>query len=289
VMESQKPELSPVLEEDLDDVAAFLHVELNPRVTASEWRALLTPPWRADAPNHGFLLRVDGRIVGAYAAVYADREVEGGIHRFCNLAAFCVRDEHRAHSFRLMRALLGQKGFEFTDLSPSGNVVALNERLGFERLDTATRITANVPGARPRGVSVSGRPEVIAATVRGADAAVYRDHRDAAAARHLVVRAGDAYAYLVFRKDRRKGVPVFATPLYAGGDRTLLQRAWPTVAGHLLWRHRLFATLAERRILGFAPRFGRAQTKPRAKMFRSKTLVAAQIDYLYSELTLLEW
>ncbi|KAA9106627.1 hypothetical protein F6B43_15235 [Microbacterium rhizomatis] len=228
-------------------------------------------------------------MVGVYAAVYSEREIDGERLRFCNLAAFCVLDEYRAHSFRLLRAVLGQKGFEFTDLSPSGNVVALNERMGFERLDTRTTLALNLPAIGAGGVSLSGDPAALRATLEGADAAIYRDHRDAAAARHLVVTAGDEYAYLVFRKDRRKGIPVFATPLYVGGSRTLLRSAWPRVAGHLLLRHGLLATLAEEQILGFRPRAGRPLAAPRAKMFRSKTLGAPSIDYLYSELTLIEW
>lgn len=289
VMNSEKVELRPILEPDLDAVAAFLHEELNSRVPVRAWIGLLSPPWRADAPNSGFHLVQGGAVVGAYAAVYSERDVDGAARRFCNLAAFCVRQEHRAQSLRLLRAVLGQKGYEFTDLSPSGNVVALNERMGFERLDTATKVTLNLPAVGRGAVAVSEDPAVIAATLRGRDAVIHRDHRDAAAARHLVVTGADGYAYLVFRKDRRKGMPIFATPLYAGGSRALLRAAWPQVASRLLLKHGLAATLAERRTLGFAPSVGLELTAPRAKMFRSKTVDAAQVDYLYSELTLLDW
>ncbi len=51
----------------------------------------------------------------------------------CNVAALCVRDDLRAHTVRLVRALLKQREYSFTDLSPSGNVVAMDERLGFLR------------------------------------------------------------------------------------------------------------------------------------------------------------
>ena len=288
VTDSAKVELRPILEDDLDDTATFLHAELNPRVSVAAWRSLLMPPWTVDPPNRGFQLCLGDRIVGVYAAVYSDREIGGETFRFCNLAAFCVLDEHRGHSFRLMRALLGQKGFEFTDLSPSGNVVALNERLGFERLDAETLLTVNLPGPAPRGIRISADPEGFESTLTGTDAAIYRDHRSAAAARHVLVVGHGAYAYLVFRKDRRKRVAIFATALYVGGDKALLQRAWPAVAAHLL-RQGLLLTLAEPRVLGFAPAPGRPLAAPRAKMFRSKVLTAPQIDYLYSELALLEW
>ena len=288
-MSSQVIELRPILKVDFDDVALFLHEHLNGRVSPDSWKRLLAPPWRSESPNSGFQLLTGGRIVGVYAAVYSERDVEGESLRFCNLAAFCVLHEHRAHSFRLLRTILGQKGYEFTDLSPSGNVIALNERLGFARLDTSTTVALNLPALPKRGVTISSASGVLETTLKGADAAIYRDHRDAAAARHVVITRGDDYAYLVFRKDRRKRLPIFATPLYVGGSRELLRAAWPRIAAHLLLRHGLAATLAEPRVLGFTPKLGRKLSTPRTKMFRSKTVPADRLDYLYSELTLLEW
>ena len=270
-------------------VAAFLHEHLNRRVAVAVWATLLSPPWPADAPNHGFQLITDSGIVGAYVAVYSQREVEGVTRRLCNLAAFCVLPDFRADSLRLLRAMLRQPGFEFTDLSPSGNVVALNERLGFVHLDTSTRIAGNLPALGRRGVRVTNDPERVARGLRGGDAAVYRDHRTAPAARHILVSEGDSYAYLIVRRDRRKGLPLFATPLYVGGDRSVLRRNWARVGAHLLFRHGIPVTLAERRTLGFAPRLGVDQAVPRPKMFRSEHLTDGDIDYLYSELTLLEW
>lgn len=288
-MDREKIDVRPITTADADAVSRFLHEHLNSRVPAAAWGSLLAPPWGAEAPNHGFQLVVDDRIVGAYVAVYSDRDVGGERRSFCNLAAFCVLEDYRAHSFRLMRAILAQRGFEFTDFSPSGNVVALNVRLGFTVLDTATRLAPNLPRFPRRGLTVSDDPAVVARVLTGRDALVYRDHRDAPATRHIVVIADGEYGYLVVRKDRRKRLPFFASPLYVGGIRDLLRSAWPQVGSHLLLRHGALATLAERRVLGFTPALGLELGAPRAKMLRSKNVPAETIDYLYSELTLLEW
>ncbi len=288
-MGSSGVELAEISDGDVTDVATFLFEAMNDRVAPEAWAELLSPPWSSTGPNHGFLLRSESRIVGAYAAVYSDRVIGGESVRICNLAAFCVLDDFRAQSFRLLRAVLRQPGFEFTDLSPSGNVVALNERLGFVRLDTATRLAINLPTLPQRGVTVTSEPARLESVLRSDDARIYADHRNAAASRHLLVTFGEGWGYVLFRKDRRKGLPLFATPLHVGGDRSLVERAWPTIASELLLRHRAPATLAEHRILGFDPRPSVPLSAPRPKMFRSTRLHADDIDYLYSELTLLEW
>ena len=117
----------PITADDVDSVSRYLHEHLNHRVPVRAWAGLLQPSWDGQGPNHGFQLVSDGRIVGVYVAVYS---FTAGRLPVCNLAAFCVLEDHRAHSLRLVRALLAQKGFVFTDLSPSGSVPAMNERLG---------------------------------------------------------------------------------------------------------------------------------------------------------------
>jgi len=130
---------------------------------------------------------------------------------------------------------------------------------------------------------------VVVGVLSGRDARVHAEHRDATAAHHIVAIREGTYGYLVVRKDRRKRLPLFASPLYVGGSQDLLRAAWPQIGSHLLLRHAALATLAERRVLGFSPTIGFDLTAPRAKMLRSKTVRAESVDYLYSELTLLEW
>lgn len=264
--------------------AQFLKRELNPRVDIGDWISLLQPPWADRGPNHGFLLRsTDGEIVGVYAAVYSRR----GDVTTCNLAAFSVLESYRAHSLRLIRALLTQKDVAFTDFSPSGNVVAMNERLGMRRIDTSTRLIVNVPAWSRRARIVIDH-DTIARTLTGADAQAHRDHRDAPACHHLIIVRGDRVCYLVYRRDRRKRMPLFASPLYLGGDRELLAEHWGLVRGHLLSRGLPF-TLAEHRVLGVARGLGKELSHPRAKMFRGDDVDPATLDYLYSELALVRW
>ncbi|CUR57023.1 conserved hypothetical protein [metagenome] len=281
-------ELAPITGADVGDVADFLHQHLNSRLSAAQWARSAVPPWSVDAPNHGFLLRQGGAVVGTYLAFYSEREVDGQPRRICNLAAWCVLDEHRAHGVRLARAMLRQRGYEFVDLSPSGNVVRLNERLGFHSLDTSTALVPNLPLPSRRGVRVLTAPAQIEAALSDRDLQVYRDHRSAAAALHFVVRVGEESCYVIARRERRKGLPLFASLLHVS-DPAVLARAGHAPYRHLLLRHRALVTLAEGRVAGRPPRLSRQQAAPRPRMFRGDGLSPRSVDYLYSELMCVPW
>ena len=108
--------------------------------------------------------------------------------------------------------------------------------------------------------------------VRAILRAGYRDLdrlADTPAAIHVVVTHGERYCYAVVRRERRKGLAVFASLLYVS-DPEVLQRRWRTFARHLLVRHGIVATLAELRMVGRRPWPSRMVGTPRQKMFRTR-------------------
>lgn len=281
--------VAPVTDADVARAAAFLHAHLNPRVSTDTWAGALDVPWTVERPNAGVMLLDDDTVVGVQLAFYSDRMIDGRRERFCNLGAWCVLPEYRFHSLRLLKALLAQEGYHFTDLSPSGNVPGINSRLKFRQLDTTTALIPNLPWPSWPGRSViCSDPERIERTLTGQDLELYRDHLSAGAARHLVLIKGDEWCYVVFRKDRRKNLPLFASILHVGNP-DLFRRLARPLARHLLVRHGVLATLAEDRIVGCRPRPSFRLRSPRRKMFRSPDLEPAQIDYLYSELVCVSW
>ncbi len=283
--------MEPICGSDLAEVGAFLHDHLNSRLSAGQWSAAIVPTWQDCSPNHGFLLRQQGRVVGVQLAFYSQRPVEGRQASFCNLGAWCVLEEFRSHGFRLLRAALAQRGYHFTDLSPSGNVVPLNRKLGFESLDTATALVPHRPLGRSRGVRVVSDHARIEKQLSGRDLEIFRDHRHAAAAIHLVLVRGDEHCYVVARRDRRKELPVFASLLHIGNPE-MFNKHLSTFGRHLLYRRGLLCSLVEVRLLGRQPASAYRVPAPRPKMFRScrgTALPADAVDNLYSELALVAW
>jgi hypothetical protein len=281
-------EIMPITDADVQAVAEFLERGMSSGVSAAGWRRAMTPPWHVEQPNHGYFLIANGHVVGAYLAFYSERVIEGQPQRICNLGAWSVADEYRASGLRLLRSLLRQPGYTFTDLSPSGNVVPLNIRFGFIALDTTTAVVPNLPWpVRSRGVRVVDAPDEIDGLLSGRDLTIYRDHAATAAAHHVILVDGERSCYVVFRRDRRKRLPLFASILHVG-DPELFRSCAPLLYRHLLLRHAIPATRGELRIVGHRPTRGLI-VSGRPRMYLSEDLGPDQIDYLYSELTCVAW
>lgn len=284
-----RPRVSPIAATDLDRVGEFLNRNLNRRISSADWARAARVPWSVDAPNHGFMLLDENNIVGVYLAFYSSRAMKGRTERFCNLGAWCVAPKHRLHSLQLLRALLGQPGYHFTDLSPSGNTVPVNERLKFARLDTAAALMPNLPWLSWPGQHwVTSERAAIERVLAGRDLQIYRDHQHAQAAKHVVMTYRDEQCYVIFRRDRRKNLPLFASVLYVSNP-SLFQRMARIFGRHLLVRHRVLVTLMELRVVGGQPAGSFLLRSSRPKMFRSDSLQPDQIDNLYSELVCVAW
>lgn len=283
-------ELHPITRADLPAVAQFLHDELDPRVPVDRWASEIVPTWIAEQPNHGFLLRCDGAVVGAHLALYSEREIDGVPQRFCNLAGWCVAPPYRSHALSLLRALLRQKSYHFTDLSPTPDVMALNARLGFVTIDTSTVAVPNLPWpVSPRGVRVHSARRRIVKSLHGDDLSVYRDHAGAAAAKHVVIVGGGETCHVIFRRVRRKkfDLPLFASLVYVSNP-DLFRAHSARFFRHLLLRYGIPATVIESHVVAGHFPWSR-EVSPNPKMYRSGSLRADQIDYLYSELTNMRW
>lgn len=280
--------LRPIGSVDVKAVAHFLHRNLNSRLSVDVWAAAMASPWVGPKPNHGFMLVLGEEVVGANLAFYSRREIGGQTEEFCNLGALCVRQDLRAHAFRLIRAILKQRGYHFTDFSPSGSVIEADRKLGFRDLDTATALSVNLRPPSSKGVEIVDDLRQIGQLLRGPARTLFVDHRETLAARHLLLVRGDEQCYIIFRMDRRKRVRIFASVLYVS-DKNLYRVFANTIAGYLLRRHRAIATLAELRVIGGRPKFGHLLRKPRTRLLKSERLGDAEIDYLYSELTCVPW
>ena len=289
VVTGSQVELRAVLDQDVPAVAKFLHVhgeDAGGQAAPDVWADAIMVRWSFEIPNRGFMLLHEGSVVGVYIAFYSERLIGDEIVRFCNLAAWYVIPEYRHHSVRLLKALLEQPGYLFTDLSPSAPVVKINRRFGFQSLDTSL-ITIR-PGLQwpplSRRATVTTANDDIEELLDGRDLEIYRDHMKGAGLLQLVVERDGHYCHLIFRKakpGRIRKLP-FVRLLYASNS-DLFQQESRRVASHLLLRHGAAEIRAELRLLGDRP-FRRAKLRParQERMFKSPLVKPGQVDYLYS-------
>ena len=127
------------------------------RVPAEHWARALDVPWDVEQPNAGFMLLDgdDGRRRAPRVLLRARRSTAAASASATSAPGACSPELPLPQPAAAARRCSRQDGYHFTDLSPSGNVVELNERLGFRFLDTTTALVPNLPwpslaGPRPR-------------------------------------------------------------------------------------------------------------------------------------------
>lgn len=275
-----RPTIEAVTAETLPEFAAFLHQHLAFDRSPEQWTAGLTTDWLPDPPNHGFVLRDKGAIVGGIGAYYALRKMDGQLIKLCNITSWCVLDSHRHQSMRLAMAVIGQAGFHFTDFSPTKVVGATLKFLKFKALDERQVVSLNLPWPTISGLRTVCREEAITACLDGDALKVYQDHRRFPWLRHVLVGRPGAWCHVIYKRRTFKRLP--AAEILHASDATLLNAGWHELSRHLLARG-LVSTHVDYRTLGRLPWPAALRTGFNAKVYLSDRLRDDQIDYLYSE------
>lgn len=275
-----RPVIEPVTAQTLPEFAAFLHRHLDASRSPEQWATGLNTSWMPGQPNHGFVVRSAGEIVGGIGAFYAARRIGGQAVNTCNITSWCVLDAHRQQSMRLAMAVVGQPGYHFTDFSPTKVVGATLQFLKFKPLDERQVVALNLPWLALDGLRTVSDPDAIARSLEGDALQVYQDHRVYPWLHHVLVGQPGAWCHVIYKRRQFKGLP--AAFILHASDRPLLQAGWHRLCRHLLLRG-LASTHFELRTLGAQPWPSAVRSGFNAKLFLSDALRSDQIDYLYSE------
>ena len=282
----RKPTLRMAKDSDAAEVCAFLSKNMGRGISPEEYMAIFTYPWMKTPPNRGYVLEADGKIVGYYGAIYADRVIDGKIVRVCNLTNWCVTPEFRKSSMRLVSAILEPENMIFTQLSPLPEVQPIFEWLGFKLLDEVKWFS--FPGGNLLTLMNRWRASVICsrnqieARLQGVELEIFRHHQRKDI-QHTLVVEGAQHLYVVSHKRKKKGL-TFSEILYVSSQE-LLWRHFESVKLSLLTRDRALLLACDERIFGKRP--------PCALRYRKVTQIKdngisdVKIDNLYSEVALL--
>ena len=283
-----KVAVTPIQESDLPEIGRFLHENLNRRFTPAAWIGSLTHPWCESRPNFGMQLRDGAELVGVLCAIYSDQHIDGRLEKFCNPHSWCVLDAHRSQGISLVMAMIRQRGYHFTMLTPNPSVAQIFRHLKFKDLATGIVVFPNRPAlaALLPGRIIEADHERIAAVC---NAEVRRDfelHRSIPWLRFLAFGVPGEICLVIYKTMVWKRLPSarilhISDPLAFMRHRSLLQH-------RLLLHDRLVFSYVESRFLRAQPRFAWHETRTQGKLFSSPTLQDAQIREIYTELMSLD-
>jgi len=225
----------------------------------------------------------------------SERTIRGETVRLCNTSSWIVKPEYRAHSLALHAKVIADKSIAVTNLSPTAHVLKLLEKLGFTLMDKSERIILPVVTARTfmDNCKVITQPSGIKGALTGENLRFFRDHH-LPFNHHVLLRTPVGDCYVMMNR---------ALKTIGGNLRLPFARVHHIGAPDLFVRHleklvvrvaasfKVAAMIVDDRMLhGAVPwhSFMRPGGERKAA-FRSKRLVAEDIDGLYTEATILNY
>jgi hypothetical protein len=272
----------------LADVGQFLNQNLNHEISPEAWVASLVHPWCDSRPNFGVQLRAAGELVGVFCAIYSDQAIEGRIEHFCNPHSWCVLDDYRNNSLSLALALIKQRGYHLTMLTPNPKVTEIFMRLGFKLLDERVVVVPNLPSpiaALRAHVAESDRNH-ISAHLSGDVLRDFETHREIPWLDFLAFGEGDDVCVIAYKIGRWKRMS--CARINYVSDPEAFNRHLHLMQHGLLLQHRLLVSRVEARFVSRKPRFAYSDRRTQPKLFLSPTLKDSQIRDFYSELVALD-
>lgn len=276
--------VEPIRDDDLDEVSRFLSDNLSAAYSADEWRSIVDRHWTTDHPNHGFLIRDGSRLIGAIGALYSRQVVRGQSELFCNIHGWCVLEEYRTHSLKLLLSLIGQTKCHMTALTPNPEAAKIYRALKFRTMESEQRILINVPGLHGGAKVISDDGKIEQLLSKDA-AAVFREHRHLPLLEMVAVGRGETYCLIVFKKVTKARFR-FAFVLDVS-DVELFAKCQSDFRNHLLLRYGIVAFKIDSRFVSRPSLLSLRVRNSSPRLFYSRTLDASDVCGLYSELTVL--
>jgi hypothetical protein len=279
--------VEPIEDRDIEDVCAFWRKQFASRCRQDVWTRAFRRPWHPQKPNNGFLMRHRGEIVGALGAIYSRQTIQDVPLSLCNMTSWYVQESHRSHSILLLRRLLRQPNFHFTNFSANPTVAQLLPGFGFKPLCARLVALPNFPlPFAPGRAEVLTHIDDILAALPADRAKVALDHADCENVRQIAVGSrADGYCHLLFGRGSCRRLP--CAMIYDASRADLFRRFWPRIALHLL-RSGAVVTRIEARLLdGMRLPMGFSLAESSQLFFLSSSIDPRAVRTTYSEVVAL--
>ncbi len=272
--------------DDRDAVVALLQERMNSRISTAVWRRLFDYRWLSDKPDCGVVVLERGSVVGYVAVIYADRRLGERTIRTGNIGSWYLVKPLRGQGIGLAMLQLATRdpGTTYTTFSGNPSSLAVLAAGGFVPLDQ-TRFLWRRSARQGANIEVLSGFAALMPEVPDRERLILSDHRHLPVQPHLLRSAeGDC---LIVMSVKKKGADVAYHEVLYLGQPSVFARHSEAFANAVLAPGA--AVLAvDQRFLDGCETSAESEQIPVPRCFLSTVLARREIDFLYSEIPLLD-
>jgi hypothetical protein len=257
----------------------------------AKWQKFFNTHWNEKENYVGYLLldETDSVPVGFIGVLFSERKIHNKIEYFCNLTSWIVKKEYRSNSLSLILPILNLINYTITDFTASAVANKIFKSFQFKELSIKGFIVPPIPGNRfifyNKNISLLIDEPKIADYVSHSDQTIYHDHLPYNC-HHILLRIGMDYCYIIANRVSRKKIPFLRIHYVSNVD--LFIHYIDYIKIRLLFSLRSLALFMDDIIVkGRTIPFSFPVRHKQARIYRSSSLTAFDIDSLYTELILL--
>lgn len=271
-----------------EEIARFMQ-EVFPRAKWSSdgWRALLAPPWSLPESLYAITARDSGRLAGVLGLVTAERRTAAGLKRTANMTSWYVLKPYRSLGIghRMIALATADPSVTVTNFTSSRGAVPVVESAGMRVLDRDRLLWRPRRQPRHRRLPVHSDPAALGDALPEHVRRTLADHEGLNLAL-AVIETADGFCPLLHTTRRKRDSHLTCEVLYAG-DRVLLARHARAIADTLLPPEGVELSI-DRRFLPPDIEADGAEPIPVPRYYIPGGMAAAEVDYLYSEIVVLD-
>ena len=254
-----------------------------------QWKRLFSRHWCTNDDPIGYVLTDDGNIVGFFGVCISYRTINRGVHKFCNLSTWVVKEQFRNNSLALLFNILKMRNVIFTAFTPSATARDIYQALGFQELESRFIALLPIPSTNTFNAKYKlvFSQNKIAQIISDDHKVLLHDHLPFSST-NVVIQKGEEYCLIIGKKTKKKRLP-FLQILYIS-DKDIFASYCKTLAITACVKLRVFGLIIEARHLTQRSRFNLNYEfhKDNSTMFKCAFIERNEIDMLYSELFVLD-
>jgi len=281
-------ELQPWMHSEICALLAGFH---DPALAREDWLRLLTFRCACSERKNGFVLIDQGHVAGFIGTIFSQRTIDARERSVCQICCWILHERYRSRGLArlLLEPVTAQPDTTLVVVIPGRRTTPIFREAGFVTLESRFVVLSV---GRHRDSSLSRRQlsvvhdhTMMNGRLDERDARLVGDHDEC---RHVVLQTSRGESCLVIYTVARSNAPSHLATIHYVSHPELFARGAATVAEALLARHATnIVAVDERLTRGIQIAGGLVCTRRIDRLFRSDALAAAQVDNLYSELSIL--